>query len=1265
MTSKFTRALLASLLFVLPFGAAHAQVNGSTDIIVGKVTAPDGRPLAGARVEVTSLETETTRSKTTNDKGEYTVLFPDGGGQYRVRVRMLGMQPAERIVARQADEDRLVANLSLSQVPQQLAAVVSRATAAPRAGERQEPGNTGRNFSSEQLLRLPVDPSDPNAVAALAPGAVTVAGTDTTPGGFSILGQSPENNQVTLDGLSFNAGSVPQEAVRSSRVITNTYDIARGQFSGGQVSTTTRGGTNQLQGGFTYTLRDPRLTWSASDEPSGFNQEYSQNQVSGGLGGPIVRDRAFYFGSLQLRRRSEGVQSLLAADDETLGRLGAAPDSVARFEQLVSGLGVPINASQVPSNRITDSYSGLVRGDLQLSDDHSLSLRGDWRYSKSGATRIGSLSFPTTGGDRFSAGGGVAATITSTFGTILNELRAYASASSGHSDPYNALPEGRVRVAAPAAQGGAVTTLEFGGNAGLPQEDSDRAIELTDEASWLKGRHRWKVGALLNLSEFRNSSNNNRLGTFTYHSLADFAANRPASFTRSLGTRDRSGGALNAGVYLGDTWRRNAAFQLTYGVRVEGSQYLKAPELNAEVEQLFGRRTSDFPRDLRVSPRVGFSWNVGAGDQRAAGAADAGAAGAGAGGGGRGGFGRGGAGGPGGRGAPGVGGALMVIRGGIGEFRARPQTSLFAAAVDATGLPGAISELNCIGAGVPVPDWDAYLTNPDAVPSSCVDGGTGAPLSSRAPTVALFDPRFAAPRSWRSSLGVQRRIGQRTSLNVEGSMAWSNTVVGVNDLNLEATPDFTLAAEDGRPVFVPAGSIVPGTGAISLAASRLHPQYGQVLEVRSNLRSRSEQLTVSLGGAAFTRLLYNLSYTLGRSRDQSSFGGGSPQSAYGRVLTAGYPGVAEWASSDFERRHNVVGTITTTIRPWLDLSTIVRATSGSPFTPRVGSDVNGDGARNDRAFIFDPSQVSDTLLANGMSRLLAGASPRARECLREQLGTIAARNSCRGDWSGTLDFQANIRPDLGKSLGRRLMISVSAVNTLSGIDRLLHGVDGMRGWGQPARPDPTLLYVRGFDPAARRFTYQVNERFGTSAQARSLYRNPFMLGLQARWTVGRDRQREAVQALLGGNRGAVGAAGAGARGAGAGAPDLRTMLERVAPDPVPAILALDDSLNLSVKQEVALKAIADSMHARNDSLVTAAQALAEKQGTSDFQSLFAALRPTLEAARAGYAHTMEQLKGVLTPEQWNKLPAALRNPPAQRARPGAGNGGGTGRRPAP
>lgn len=1259
MIPTVTRALLASLLFVCPSGAALAQVNGTTDIIVGKVTAPDGRPLAGARVEVTSLETEITRSRTTNDKGEYTILFPDGGGQYRVRVRMLGMQPAERIVARQADEDRLVADLGLSQVPQQLEAVVSRATAMPRSGERREPGNTGRTFSGEQLLRLHVDPGDPNAVAALAPGAVAVAGTDTTPGGFSILGQSPENNQVTLDGLSFNAGSVPQEAVRTSRVITNTYDIARGQFSGGQVATTTRGGTNQRQGGLTYTLRDPRLTWSAGDEPAGFNQEYSQNQLSAGLGGPIVRDRAFYFGSLQLRRRREGVQSLLAADEATLGRLGAAPDSVARFEQLVAGLGVPINASQVPSDRITDSYSGLLRGDLQLTDDHSVSLRGDWRFSKSGATRIGSLSFPTTGGDRFSRGGGVAATITSTFGTILNELRAYASASSGHSDPYNSLPEGRVRVAAPAAQGGAVTTLEFGGNAGLPQEDSDRVLELTDETSWLRGRHRWKLGGLLNLSAFRNSATHNRLGTFTYHSLAAFAANRPASFTRSLGHRERSGGALNAGVYLGDTWRRDAAFQLTYGLRVEGSSYLKAPALNGEVAQLFGRRTSDLPRDLRVSPRVGFSWNVGAGEQRP-GAGAAGAQGAGVGR--RGGVGRVGVGGR----APGLGGALMVIRGGIGEFRARPQTSLFAAAVDATGLPGGISELNCIGAGVPVPDWGAYVASPDAIPSSCLDGGSGAPLSSRAPAVALFDPHFSAPRSWRASLGVQRRIGRRMSVNVEGSLAWSSTVAGVNDLNLDPIPDFTLASEGGRPVFVPATSIVPATGAIGLAASRLHPRYGQVLEVHSNLRSRSQQLTVSLAGAAFTRLLYNLSYTLGRSRDQSSFGGGSPQAAYGRLLTAGFPGVGEWAPSDYERRHNVVGTITAAIRPWLDLSAIVRATSGAPFTPRVGGDVNGDGARNDRAFVFDPAQVSDTLLANGMSRLLGGASPRARACLRAQLGAIAARNSCRGDWSGTLDFQANIRPDLGRSLGRRLLVSVSAVNTLSGIDRLLHGVDRMRGWGHPARPDPTLLYVRRFDPATRRFIYQVNERFGTSAQARSLYRSPFMIGLQARWTVGRDRQREAVQALLGGNRGAAGRAGpAGARGGrGAGTPDLRTMLERVAPDPIPAILALDDSLDLSVRQEVSLKAIAGSLRARNDSLVTAARALAEREGTSDFQSLFAALRPILGAARVGYAHTMEQVKGVLAPEQWDRLPAELRDSPAQRARPGAGVGG-AGRRPTP
>src|SRR3984885_13137379 len=106
---------------------------------------------------------------------------------------------------------------------------------------------------------MPVDGSDPNALAALTPGVVGISATDTSGSAFSVAGQRPTLNSVTVDGTTFNGSTVPQEALRSTRVITNTYDVSRGQFTGGQVASTTRGGTNNVQGVFTYALRDPDL----------------------------------------------------------------------------------------------------------------------------------------------------------------------------------------------------------------------------------------------------------------------------------------------------------------------------------------------------------------------------------------------------------------------------------------------------------------------------------------------------------------------------------------------------------------------------------------------------------------------------------------------------------------------------------------------------------------------------------------------------------------------------------------------------------------------------------------------------------------------------------------------------------------------------------------------------------------------------------------------------------------------------------------------
>src|SRR5438105_8304096 len=278
-------------------------------------------------------------------------------------------------------------------------------------------------------------------------------------------------------------------------------------------------------------------------------------------------------------------------------------------------------------------------------------------------------------------------------------------------------------------------------------------------------------------------------------------------------------------------------------------------------------------------------------------------------------------------------------------------------------------------------------------------------------------------------------MSARLGASIDLSYALGTNLYSVRDLNLNTVPQFALGSEGNRPVFVDPNAIVPATGAISVLSSRLYPQYAQVLDVTSGLESRTGQVTVSLNGVTPNDIIWNLSYTFTRSVDQSSFynaggfggGGGGAGGGFGSPTTAGDPNLFPWATSDFERRHSFVGTTTWLVQPWLDITSVLRLTSGAPFTPRVGSDINGDGARNDRAFVFnpaDPAIAPDTALVNGMERLLTSGPRDARDCLLKQLREVAGRNSCSGSWTPSVDLQANIRPDLGAFLGRRLMISV-------------------------------------------------------------------------------------------------------------------------------------------------------------------------------------------------------------------------------------------------
>jgi len=1240
-----------------------AQIGATTDIITGTVRATNGEPIKDATVEVTSLETDVTRRARTNAQGRYTILFPDGGGEYRVTIRAIGLAPASSELRRIADEDRLVADATLSLTTTTLSAVAVEARQTPRAGQDlPTPGSVERAFTPEQAARLPVDAADLLNLALLSPQVVSIGGTDSSAAGFSVGGLRPDANAVTLDGLTFGTTEVPSEAMRSTRVITSTYDVTRGQFSGGQIASTTRSGTNNLQGNFGYTLRDDELVFTGEEE-SPLAQGYTQNQFSGGLGRAIVRDRFFAFVSGQLRRREDILPSLFNADAGTLARFGVNPDSVSRFFAITGANEMPPGAF-FNENRVQDNVSGLGRFDWLMDNGHSLSLRLDWRWNDQDPSRVNTLSLPMTGGTNKGWGGGVMATYTSIFGgMVLNEFKAYGSTNRNQARSFMELPAGRVQVASDLddATTRAVSTLTFGGNTGLPQDGRSTSFEMTDEVSWLTPNHRFKLGGLFNIASFEQDVTSNRHGTYTFSSLADYEAGNATSFTRTLQPNVREGEQMNAALYLGDVWRAARGVQVTYGARLEGGRFGNEPAHNPAVEASFGRRTDFVPGEVHISPRVGFTWTVGA-PGGPGGGDGGGRGGRGGGGGGFGGRGRGGIGGGFGGFGVGRGGQTpTIIRGGIGEFRSSVSSNLFSQAASATGLAGSETQLVCTGDAVPQPNWTGFFFNPSTIPSTCVDGGNSF-VPRAAPSVTVFEDGFQAPRAWRASLGVQRRVAQRYNVSVDANLSRGVAQTGYTDLNLNTTPQFALADEGNRPVFVPASTVVPASGVTNVLASRVDPAFAQVYSIGSGLASQSKQLTISVNGLTTRGAIFNLGYTLAYSEDQSSggsfggFGGGfgrgggagGGSGSFASATTAANPNIREWAVSNFDRRHSITGSLTWPVNLGLEVTAIARMSSGAPFTPLVNSDINGDGARNDRAFIFDPSAPgTDPAVADGMSKLIAGSPAGVQDCLTSQLGSAAARNSCRGVWQPSLELQMNWRPQVW-GLNRRLMVSLNTQNLLGGLDELFHGTNNLHGWGAIRSQDNTLLYTRGFDPVENRYVYEVNERFGASRQGANGITVPFQIGVNARLMVGPDRVRDAIDAVRGAAMG-----GRGGRGGAAGPGGFATALAGF--NPILQIIQLKDSLSLTTEQVTRLTTVSDTLNARNRELAAIVQKDVEGAGANpDMAALNARLRPALEKVQANQQAALKEAQAILAQEQWQKLPPRIRN--GRAGGPGARGG---------
>lgn len=430
---------MAAVTTVLP-AALAAQAGVATDVLVGRVTdVATGAPVEAAVVSATSVATGRGRTVRTSVDGRYVIVFADGGGRYVLRVRRLGYAMATMSVARRPESDRINVDLSLTSAATVLGRVLVTASTDAAAGVGGS--GTGRTVMQERVDRLPVDNAgDLAAIAALTPGVVSTSGTDTTTATFSVAGQRPTQNHISLDGLTFAAGTVPRDAIRTTRVVTSTYDVAKGQFSGGEVATSTRSGTNSRRTSLTYDLQSSALQAGAAPSAA-FSREYSLNRVSGSVGGPLVKDRLFAFAAAELSRKVNPIATLLVSDALTNARLGIATDTVRRFLETVSALGLPLTPAGIPHEQTLDRASFLGRVDFVVNEANHVTLRADVGGSRGLGSRGSPRALLQSLGQSTRRNGGLFAGLTTQAGSLTNDVRATVQLSSRDENGYVARPE--------------------------------------------------------------------------------------------------------------------------------------------------------------------------------------------------------------------------------------------------------------------------------------------------------------------------------------------------------------------------------------------------------------------------------------------------------------------------------------------------------------------------------------------------------------------------------------------------------------------------------------------------------------------------------------------------------------------------------------------------------------------------------------------------------------------------------------------------------
>lgn len=595
-SARALSVLVAVLAFTVA-GTAFAQTDVTTTRITGTVTGPDGNALPGATVEVKNQDTGLVVVSVTGSDGSYRALnLPTGS--YTITATLDGFHPASTENVRLLLGVPKTVNFNL-----QLATLAETVTVRGTVPEV-EITNTSASttIQTEEIDRLPISGRDFKQLVLLTPQSRI----ESERGTISISGERGINTSVMVDGVDYNNAmfggqvggaegraplSISQESIKEFTVITNGASVEFGRSGGGVVNVITKSGTNSIHGSAFYYNQPQSLIADFADGREPADQEKSQYGAS--LGGPILKDRLFFFGSFDNQDKTVTVPINASVLDA---------DIFARYPEL---------ASPDTYNQTQDGWVAFGRLDYQMGSAHRFMVRAnviDYE-GVNGTSNSQSRTESYNGLEGLRTYAYVGNYSAQFAPSLLNDLNLnYVKEDTPREDKDLNLPE--IQLGA----------NRYGEVSFLPILTTTHKKAVADTVTLLVKEHVVKAGGEYNFNDLSQVFKGNWRGVFIFANKADLLAGRWREYRQFGGlggrTSDEGGSASleqkELAFFLQDQWFVTPKLTVTAGVRWEKLDNPDERILNPFDQNPNGsfNLTGEIPdEDKAWSPRLGISWS--------------------------------------------------------------------------------------------------------------------------------------------------------------------------------------------------------------------------------------------------------------------------------------------------------------------------------------------------------------------------------------------------------------------------------------------------------------------------------------------------------------------------------------------------------------------------------------------------------------------------------------------------------------------------------